>query len=722
MTVAASLTGGDDKVKQLQDDTQDGHKDTPLKSYFGVSQADTDDSLKAGARGPTLLEDIHFREKVSHFDHERIPERVVHARGTGAHGYFTLHTAIPEYTYASLFNDTTRTTSTFVRFSTVQGARGSADTVRDVRGFATRFYTPEGNYDIVGNNIPVFFIQDAIKFPDVIHAVKPEPHNEIPQGATAHDNAWDFFSLAPETAHMVMWTFSDRSIPRSFRHMPGFGVHTFVFVNAKGERHFVKFHWKPKLGTHSLVWDEALKLAGQDPDFHRRDLYDSIDAGAYPQWEFGIQVVPENDADKFEFDLLDATKFIPEDILPVKYIGTLTLNKKPEEFFPEVEQVAFCTQHMIPGVEHSNDPLLQGRAFSYFDTQLSRLGGPNFGDIPINRPICPVFNFQRGGQHRRIITTGHINYYPNRDANNGAHPVPPDEGGYLVSGQPIESHAHKTRARGPKFAEHWDQATLFYNSLSTVEKQHLVATIGFELGKVEDIRVHKNVIAYLNNIDNDLARKVAVQISIPPPDPVKTNHGHRSDYLSLLSPRNTFSASGRKIGIYVLDGFSPAVVIRLQAEILAIGSVPVIVGPRVGLVKSEAAIGSTEITKIDFHAQSSFETSRSTHWDAAFFASGSTPEYAQALAKSGRLIYAAREAYAHQKPIGVVGIAVDWLENVVLPGELVREVKGEEVSVVHGVVLSEHVTEVVVGEFVDAFLKEVAKHRAWDRDVSHIAA
>ncbi|MDW7673929.1 MAG: catalase, partial [Bacillota bacterium] len=389
------------------------HDGEKLTTNQGVRVSHTDDSLKAGSRGPTLMEDFHFREKLTHFDHERIPERVVHARGFGAHGYFQVYEPMTEYTKAKFLQDPSVKTPVFVRFSTVVGSKGSADTVRDVRGFATKFYTEDGNYDLVANNIPIFFIQDAIKFPDVVHSIKPEPHNDIPQASAAHDTFWDFVVSLPEITHMIMWLLSDRAIPRSFRMMEGFGVNTFRLVNEKGKARFVKFHWKPKLGVHSLVWDEAQKLAGKDPDYHRRDLWDAISMGNYPEFELGVQVIEEEEEFKFDFDILDPTKFWPEEQVPVKLIGKMTLNRNVDNFFAETEQVAFHPGHVVPGIDFTNDPLLQGRLFSYLDTQLIRLGGPNFHEIPINRPIAPVHNNQRQGYHRMTIDRGVVDYFPN---------------------------------------------------------------------------------------------------------------------------------------------------------------------------------------------------------------------------------------------------------------------------------------------------------------------
>eukprot|EP01114_Cavostelium_apophysatum_P021786 TRINITY_DN768_c0_g1_i3.p1 TRINITY_DN768_c0_g1~~TRINITY_DN768_c0_g1_i3.p1 ORF type:complete len:551 (-),score=119.99 TRINITY_DN768_c0_g1_i3:80-1732(-) len=508
--VAEALTS-DKKTAELQPEMVDESKaGTTLTTNFGVPLSDTDNSLKAGNRGPTLMEDFHFREKVSHFDHERIPERAVHARGAGAFGYFQVHESLADITCADFLCNPQKKTPVFVRFSTVLGSRGSTDTPRDVRGFAVKFYTDEGNFDLVGNNIPVFFIQDAIKFPDLIHAGKPEPHNEIPQAQTAHDNFWDFIGLTHESTHMIMWALSDRALPRSFRMMQGFGVHTFVLVNKEGKRRFVKFHWTPKLGTHSLVWDECVKMSGVDPDFQRRDLFDAIESGSYPEWTLGIQVVEEEDEHKFDFDLLDATKIIPEEIVPVRKVGTLVLNRNPNNFFAETEQVAYCTSHLVPGIEASNDPLLQGRMFSYQDTQLTRLGGPNFEEIPINRPVCPVTNNQRDGFHRMQISQSKVNYFPNRfgcpAVSKTGYRHTPD----LVNGP-------KIRARGPKFDEHYKQARLFFNSLSTWERLHLIQAAKFELGHCDDQGVQERIIDMLNHVDFEMAREVAESLGLDPP-------------------------------------------------------------------------------------------------------------------------------------------------------------------------------------------------------------
>ncbi|MEH1869509.1 MAG: catalase [Nostoc sp.] len=439
-----------------------------LTTNQGVKVSDTDNSLKVGSRGPSLRDDFHFQEKLTHFDRERIPERVVHARGSGAHGYFQPYESLAKYTKAKFLQDPSVKTPVFVRFSTVVGFRGSADTVRDVRGFAVKFYTEDGNYDLVGNNIPVFFIQDAIKFPDLVHAIKPEPHNEMPQAAAAHDNFWDFISLTSEAMHMIMWVLSDRALPRSFRMMQGFGIHTFRFVNEQGKSHFVKFHWKPLLGVHSMAFDETQKIGGKDPDFNRRDLWSAIEMGDFPEYELGVQIIPEEDEFKFDFDILDPTKLIPEELVSVRPIGKMVLNRNPDNFFAETEQVAFQPSNVVPGIDFSDDPLLQGRLMSYHDTQLHRLGSPNFTELPINKSLCPFHNNQRDGRMQMQIPTSRVNYYPN--SLGGGLPAPSPSEGFVHYPERVEGH--KIRERNPSFKDHFTQATLFWNSLSMPEKEH----------------------------------------------------------------------------------------------------------------------------------------------------------------------------------------------------------------------------------------------------------
>src|SRR5687767_4208013 len=483
-----------------------------LTTNQGVAIGDNQSSLKAGLRGPTLLEDFILREKITHFDHERIPERIVHARGSAAHGFFECTRAIPEFTRASLFGEVGKQTPTFVRFSTVVGERGSFDLARDVRGFAVKFYTDEGNWDLVGNNIPVFFIQDAMKFPDLVHAVKPEPHHAMPQAASAHDTFWDFASLMPEITHMLMWVMSDRAIPRSYRTMQGFGVNTYRLVNAANESVFVKFHWNPVAGTHSLVWDEAVKLSGADPDFHRRDLWEAIEAGAYPEYELGIQIITEEQAEQFTFDVLDATKLVPEELIPVMAVGRLVLNRNPDNFFAETEQVAFCTAQVVPGIDFSNDPLLAGRIHSYFDTQLSRLGGPNFHEIPINAPVAQVHNNQRDGIHRQAIHRGRVAYEPN--SLGGGCPFQAGKAGFVSFPEPMVRTADKVRGKPERFADHYSQATLFFNSQTPVEQQHIINAFRFELSKVQVPAIRERMVSGLMNVDERLAREVAFGLGI----------------------------------------------------------------------------------------------------------------------------------------------------------------------------------------------------------------
>ncbi|EUA04402.1 catalase family protein [Mycobacterium kansasii 824] len=502
------------KQRQLDDCRLDGSTGY-LTTQQGVRVDHTDDALTAGERGPTLLEDFHAREKITHFDHERIPERVVHARGAGAYGYFEPYDDwLAEYTAAKFLTTPGKQTPVFVRFSTVVGSRGSADTVRDVRGFATKFYTDQGNYDLVGNNFPVFFIQDGIKFPDLVHAVKPEPHNEIPQAQSAHDTLWDFVSLQPETLHTIMWLMSDRALPRSYRMMEGFGVHTFRLVNADGQGTFVKFHWKPRLGVHSLVWEECQKVAGKDPDFNRRDLWEAIEAGQYPEWEFGVQLVPESDEFNFGFDLLDATKIIPEEQVPVRPVGKMVLNRNPDNFFAETEQVAFHTANVVPGIDFTNDPLLQFRNFSYLDTQLIRLGGPNFAQLPVNRPVAEVHNNQRDGYGQHTIPRGRSSYYNN--SLGGGCPALADDNVFRHYTQKVDGH--KIRQRAESFQDHYSQARMFWKSMSAVEAKHIVAAYAFELGKVETPEIRSRVVDQLNRVDHDLATRVAGELGLPAPE------------------------------------------------------------------------------------------------------------------------------------------------------------------------------------------------------------
>jgi catalase len=560
-----------------------------LTTQQGTPISDDQNSLRIGGRGPTALEDFHFREKIFHFDHERIPERVVHARGFGAHGFFENYKSLADVTLADPFQKPGARTPVFVRFSTVAGNKGSADLARDVRGFAVKFYTQQGNWDLVGNNIPVFFIQDAIKFPDLIHAAKQEPDRGFPQAQTAHDNFWDFISLMPESMHMIMWVMSDRAIPRSFRFMEGFGVHTFRLVNANNKSTFVKFHWKPKLGLQSVLWNEAVKINGADPDFHRRDLWKAIQSGAYPEWELGLQLFDEKFGDQFDFDVLDATKIIPEEQVPVRKVGRLILDRCVDNFFAETEQVAFCTNNIIPGVDFSNDPLLQGRNFSYLDTQLKRLGSPNFTHLPINAPKCPFHHFQQDGHMAMMNPKGRINFEPNSQS--------PPEGGPRESPElgfrsfPSEEAGSKVRLRSESFADHYSQARQFYISQTAEEQGHLADALIFELSKVENPAIRKRLVAHLPNIDSQLAASVAQGLGLPDPGepavpavPPNTNLKPSKPLSILLNSPNTFA--GRKLGVLITDGFNAGLLQSLQKGVEQEKATMEIVAPTVGGTKS----------------------------------------------------------------------------------------------------------------------------------------
>ncbi len=562
-------------------------REKTLTTAQGGPIADDQNSLKAGPRGPVLLEDHIIREKIFHFDHERIPERVVHARGYGVHGHFELTEAIPELSCADIFQRVGEKTPTFTRFSTVAGNKGSPDLARDVRGFATKFYTQEGNWDLVGNNIPVFFIQDAIKFPDLIHSVKPAPDRGFPQAQSAHDNFWDFISLSPESIHMTLWQMSDRTIPRSLRFMEGFGVHTFRLVNAKGKSHYVKFHWKPKQGMQSVVWNEALKINGADPDFHRRDMWDAIDAGDFPQWDLGIQVFDDEFADNFEFDILDATKLIPEEQVPVRIIGTLTLDANVRNFFAETEQVAFCTQNIVQGIDHTNDPLLQGRNFSYLDTQTKRLGGPNFTHIPINAPKCPMHNFQQDGHMAMHNPVGRANYEPNSWGDDGGPRENPEIG---FKSYPAEVEGTKQRTRSETFADHYSQARQFWISQTETEQRHIAAAYTFELSKCQHEKIRLRMLSHLMNVHDDLAEMVAKGLGVtqmpeaakPARDPITDLPP--SDALSILK-NGPDSFAGRKLGLFIAEGADADMVKALEDAFKAEGAMVAIVAPHVSGAK-----------------------------------------------------------------------------------------------------------------------------------------
>jgi len=622
-----------------------------LRTNQGVKIADNQNTLKAGPRGPSLLEDFIMREKITHFDHERIPERIVHARGTGAHGFFQSYENHAALTKAGFLQDPGKKTPVFVRFSTVQGPRGSGDTVRDVRGFAVKFFTDEGNFDLVGNNMPVFFIQDAIKFPDFVHAVKPEPHNEIPTGGSAHDTFWDFVSLVPESAHMVIWAMSDRAIPKSLRSMQGFGVHTFRLINAEGKSRFVKFHWRPTAGTCSLVWDEAQKLAGKDTDYHRRDLWESIEMGDYPEWELGVQIVEEENEHAFDFDILDPTKIIPEEIVPITPLGKMTLNRNPDNFFAEVEQVAFCPGHIVPGIDFSNDPLLQGRLFSYTDTQISRLGGPNFHELPINRPVAPFHNGQRDAQHRTTIDKGRASYEPNSIDGGWPKETPPaaQDGGF--ESYPERIDAAKIRQRSESFSDHFSQARLFFNSMSDHEKEHIIAAYSFELGKVEREFIRaREVNEILANIDLTLAKRVAENLGLPAPTKgtveVRKTSLERSPALSQanLLPGDIKT---RKVAILAANGVDSAAIDAMKKALKAEGAHAKVLGPTSAPVKT----ADGKALPVD----ASMEGMPSIAFDAVFVPGGAAS--IKALSADGVALHYLLEAYKHLKAIALHGDA-----------------------------------------------------------------
>jgi catalase len=628
-----------------------------LTTNQGVPISDNQNSLKAGLRGPALLEDFVLREKITHFDHERIPERVVHARGSAAHGYFECYHALTDLTMAAPFSTDGKRTPVFVRFSTVAGERGSSDLARDVRGFAVKFYTDQGNWDLVGNNIPVFFIQDAMKFPDLIHAVKPEPHHAMPQAASAHDTFWDFAGLMPEITHMLMWVMSDRAIPRSYRTMQGFGVHTFRLVDAKGASNFVKFHWLPVAGTHSVVWDEAVKINGADPDFHRRDLWESIEAGLYPEWELALQVFSEEQAERFTFDVLDPTKIVPEELVPLRAVGKMVLDRNPDNFFTETEQVAFCTQHVVPGIDFSNDPLLQGRNFSYLDTQISRLGGANFHEIPINSSIAQAHNNQRDGMHRQGIARGRVAYEPN--SLGGGCPFQAGMAGF-VSFPAADAPPTKLRGKPEKFADHFTQARLFWRSQSAVEQNHIVAAFRFELSKVQTHPVRERIVSMLRNVDDQLAQRLAdgLGIALPeaqprvlarPPAPEVES----SPALSLFARPGDGSPRGRRIALLVADGCDAESLRAVYADLVAVEAVPRFVGVRLGAVKPERGE--------PIHAEVTLETAPAVLWDGCVLPDGERA--AAALVATGQALEFVREQYRHCKPLLAIGAARMLLER-----------------------------------------------------------
>ena len=622
-----------------------GGSHPPLTTNQGLPLADNQNSLKATPRGPTLLEDFILREKITHFDHERIPERIVHARGTGVHGYFELTHSLERYTRARILTELGVKTPLFARFSTVAGGSGSSDTPRDVRGFAVKFYTKEGNWDLVGNNIPVFFIQDAIKFPDLIHAVKMEPDRGFPQAATAHDTFWDYMSLTPEAMHMVMWIMSDRTIPRSLRMMEGFGIHSFRLLNDDGESTFVKFHWRPKLGLQSTVWDEAVKIAGADPDFHRRDMFESIAAGNFPEWEFAVQHFTQEQADQFPFDHLDPTKLIPEEWVPLQVIGRMVLDRWPDNFFAETEQVAFCPSHVVPGIDFSNDPLLQGRLFSYLDTQLSRLGSPNFHQLPINAPKCPFANQQRDGQMQMQVPKGRVSYDPSSLAADSARETP--RSGFVSAA--INDHGdkeqNKGRLRPASFADHYSQARQFYSSQTQFEQTHIASALAFELSKVDTLHVRAAMVGHLRHIDADLAQRVADALALEklppaPPSAVPVQNFKPSPALRTIGKMKP-SLDGRTVAILVADGSDGATITSIAQAVRAAGATVKIVAPKVGGAK--LADGTL------LSADGQLSGTPSVMFDAVALVL--SREGAETLSQDAAAVDFVRDAYGHLKAI-----------------------------------------------------------------------
>ncbi len=702
---------GDAKSKDLEMNREDG-TDQFLTTNQGLRINDNQNSLKAGERGATLLEDFILREKITHFDHERIPERIVHARGAAAHGVFQVYESMAKYTKAKFLCDPSRKTPVFVRFSTVAGSRGSSDLARDVRGFAVKFYTDEGNYDLVGNNIPIFFIQDAVKFPDLIHAVKPEPHNEIPQAASAHDTFWDFISLMPESMHMMMWAMSDRAIPRSFRMMEGFGIHTFRFINEKNEACFVKFHWKPLLGVHSVAWDEATRISGKDPDFHRRDLWEAIDDGAFPEWEFGVQIVPEEDEHKFEFDLLDPTKIIPEELVPVQRIGKMTLNRNPDNFFAETEQVAFHPGHLVAGIDFTNDPLLQGRLFSYTDTQLSRLGSPNFHEIPINRSVAPVHNNQRDAHMRQTINKGRVSYEPNSMGGGCPFQAMMKDGGFHTHEERID--AKKVRARSESFRDHFSQATLFFNSQSEAEKNHIVDAFSFELSKVDTVEIRKRMVGILTQVDMTLATKVAdklgLEVPATPEEPINHSFGADTDPQSVqptkvkssvekseaLSMANTVkdTIKTRKIAFLAADGVDGDALNSMKDRLEKAGAKTKLIAPKLGKITSSAG---KEIA-----VDESFLIATSVVYDAVFVPGGK--QSVDRLKEEMDAIHFVNEAFKHCKAIAATGEAVDFI-GLTFAGKAQKDT---------AVILSNN----GANDAAENFIKAIAEHRNWARETA----
>jgi catalase len=659
----------------------DGKK---LTTNQGLRVSNDEESLKAGIRGPTLMEDFHLREKITHFDHERIPERVVHARGYAAHGEFELYESMAEFTKAGFLQTAGTKTPVFTRFSNVVGSLGSSDTVRDVRGFAVKFYTEEGNYDLVGNNIPVFFIQDAMKFPDLIHAVKPEPHNEMPQAASAHDTFWDFIANNQESAHMIMWHMSDRTLPKNYRVMEGFGVNTFRFVNEAGVSRFVKFHWKPVLGVHSLVWDEAQKISGKDPDFQRRDLWESIENGNFAEYELGVQLIDQADEFKFTFDILDATKIWPEEIVPVKIIGKMTLNRNVDNVFAETEQVAFHPGNLVPGIDFTNDPLLQGRLFSYIDTQLLRLGGPNFTEIPINRPVCPFHNNQRNGFSRQTINVGQVSYHKNSLANNTPSTSSAEEGGFVHYAEKVEGRV--IQARSESFKDHFSQARLFWNSMSPPEKQHIIDAFSFEVGKVNSRDVRQQVVDMFVQVDQAMANTIADNLGVNRPT------GEQSQVTAsspALSQANTIKVPQTlKVAVLIGNGFNLPEVEMTIKTLRHYGVDYTIVSEKFGVIRS------SEGQKV--RVNETFLTTAPVLFDSLYVVGGTANNQAKLYSD---IAYFIDEAYKHYKPIGIATSGVPFFN-----ASNAKAGPGIEFASSNP-------------EFGKAFVNIIAQQRFWNRDI-----
>jgi len=705
---------GNEKLEQL-DGFKVSNEEKKMTTNQGLKVNNDQDILTVGERGPSLLEDFIFREKMTHFDHERIPERVVHARGTGAHGVFKVTKSLKNYTKAKFLAEEGKETPVFVRFSTVAGNRGSTDLARDVRGFAVKFYTEEGNYDLVANNIPVFFIQDPMKFPDLAHAVKPEPHNEIPQAQSAHDTFWDFISLMPESMHMIMWIMSDRAIPRSLSMIEGFGVHSFKLVNDEGKVHFVKFHFKPKLGVHSVAWDEAQRISGVDPDFHRRDLWESIDNGLFPEWDFGVQLIPEEDEHKYDFDLLDPTKLVPEELVPVEIVGTLTLNRNTDNFFAETEQIAFHPAHIVPGIDFTNDPLLQGRLFSYTDTQLIRLGGPNFHEIPINRSVNTVHNNQRDGYNRQQIDKGRVSYSPNSIGGGCPFQAMMKEGGFVSQEERVSGT--KVRQRSKSFVDHYSQAKMFYNSQSGPEKRHLQNALIFELSKVTITAIRDRVVSQLAFINKELAQIVAESVgaeitklefpnqSLPADcDPLELQSEERepdtrsSEALSMMNTVKD-SIKGRKIGFITAAGADAGALNALKTKLEAGNAVVEIIGTSMAPIQLNDGSSLTP--------KHSLNSIASVAFDALHISAGK--DSAQVLLKPFNkhpALNFINEAYKHCK-------AISFGEGT------------EPLYMNSNVATKKHTDRAIITaedhDAADNLIKAIAGHRVWDLELERNA-